>query len=98
MSDQHSSKLSRRGFLKRAAIVGALAAVPGVVASRYLSGTADDPAQTVAISPESPIPMVAYIRNATKGEVVIMVGDQEIVVKDRRLVANLIGATQSGQV
>jgi len=37
-------------------------------------------------------PMVAYVKDAARGEVAFLIGTQEVVRTDRRLVARLIAA------
>jgi anaerobic selenocysteine-containing dehydrogenase len=75
------SKLSRRSFLKRtaagAAAAAALAAAPSmlVVAEKGGGGTAT----------EVTTPLVAYIRDVSKGEVVVMMGTREVVRRDPNL-------------
>jgi len=85
--EDEPTKVSRRGFLKKtaagAAAVAALAAAPSllVVAEKSGEGT---PAAGVTT------PLVAYVRDAAKGEVVIMMGTKEVVRKDYGLVARLV--------
>ncbi|OGD12405.1 MAG: hypothetical protein A2W20_04450 [Candidatus Aminicenantes bacterium RBG_16_66_30] len=94
MAKRAERGLSRRGFLKGTAVglgaVGLAAAAPAwMVAS---SGhTAPQ-----AVSKEDALPpsgsLVAFVRDATKGEVVIMVGSKEVVRKDLALVSHLASA------
>ncbi len=87
------SKVTRRGFLTRtsvgAAAVGVMGTVPG------LSMAASD-TQEVDTSEVSPVtlsePMVAHVRDFATGEVSIMSGTREFIVRDSQLVARLLKA------
>jgi len=89
--EDEPTKVSRRGFLKKtaagAAAVAALAAAPSllVVAEKSGEGT---PAAGVTT------PLVAYVRDAAKGEVVIMVGSKEVVRRDPNLARWLASLAQ----
>ncbi len=80
---------SRRTFL--------LGAGSGVVAGGAVVTTAAAPMDAVArrrlraaaVSAEAPL--VAYVRDVTTDEISLMVGDREVVVTDRALVARLVG-------
>jgi len=76
---------SRRTLLKSAA-AGA-AAIGLVGAGRGLTGSATAVKSSVETSSE---PLVAYVSDARKGEVVVMVGTREIVRRDAALVARLV--------
>ncbi len=87
--------ISRRKLLARtsmgAAAAGVLTAVPGLIAAKHHSGpAASHTAATVA--PNGEVPSVAYVRDAKKGEVVLMVGTREVVHTDPALVAYLARA------
>ena len=74
---------SRRGFLiltgVGAAAVGAVAVAPAAfAASGEDTGTSTDGA-----------PLVAYVSNMHTGEVSVMMGEREVVVRDRALCASL---------
>ena len=85
MPDEKRSKLSRRGFLKSTAVgaaaVGALVAAPTIlkVTENAVAAPVSDPA----------MPLVAYVRNAARAEVVVMWGTNEIVARDYALVSRL---------
>ncbi len=87
------SNVTRRGFLTKtsvgAAAVGVLGTVPG------LSIAASDTAE-VDTSEVSPVtlsePMVAHVRDFATGEVSIMSGAREFIVRDPQLVARLLKA------
>jgi hypothetical protein len=84
------SSLSRRGFLGAASVgaatVGMLSSVPGIslLSDSSEVDTSDVPAATVAE------PMVAQVRNFATGEVSIMSGMREVIVRDPQLVARLL--------
>ncbi len=86
MPDENGKKFSRRSFLRTTAVgaaaVGALAAAPQILKiteNATAANSAGDPS----------IPLVAYVRDAAKGEVVVMWGTKEIVAKDPALVSRL---------
>ena len=98
MSEVPQSNLDRRSFLARAAAggaaLGAAAMIPAVVVSRAGDG-GDTPEVSAANVAPLAEPMVAYVRDAQVGEVVIMVGTQEIVLQDRMLASRLIAAASA---
>lgn len=85
MPEEKRSELSRRGFLKRTAVgvaaVGAIAAAPTILkmTENAVAANVSDPN----------LPLVAYVRDASKGEVVVMWGTKEIVARDSALVSRL---------
>ena len=86
------ANLTRRGFFRQttvtAAAVGAMAGVPGL--TMFLDSP-EDPA--TEISPGAIAgPLVAHIRDATTGEISLLVGTREIVMRDSELVARLVKA------
>jgi hypothetical protein len=90
-----SKKLPRRDLLKKSALglaaVGAATAVPALV----FAVDSNSPAQTGSAGEtaafEGAGPLVAYVHDAAKGEVVIMTGVNEVIVNDPQLVARLMG-------
>jgi hypothetical protein len=104
--------ISRRGFLTKASVVAAagaaatVAATSGIATAQSLLASA--PAITPALAPAAAnddtdvsavgSDVVAHVRNASRGEVSVMVGEREIVYTDRALVARLLkGARQAGR-
>ena len=91
MADRAQRGLSRRRFLKGTAVglgaVGLMAAGPAawVLASGH---TAPQAVSKEDASPPSGS-LVAYVRDAARGEVVIFTGSREVVRKDPALVAQL---------
>lgn len=93
------SGISRRKFLQRTAVgltaAGAAAAAPAWVLTRY---DADGESEVISSQPGergAGSPLVAYVRDASKGEVVLMIGTQEIVRRDPALVARLVRCCQA---
>jgi len=77
-----ASTHSRRTVIKAAA--AGTAAMGLVAATRAVGGDVAGTADTVGA------PVVAYVSDARKGELVVMVGTREIVRRDAGLVARLI--------
>lgn len=80
------------------AAAGAVAAIPGQLLSRHEKATAQASVQKQASSQlateqrrstPGTVPSVAYIRDAAKGEVVLMMGTRQVVRTDHELVAHL---------
>lgn len=85
------SALGRRTFLRRAAIgVGAVAATALVPTVGRLAGGDETAATAAQVEPNSTSPMVVYVRDAARGEAVIMAGTTESVVVDAALVRTLM--------
>src|SRR6186997_553838 len=84
--------LDRRTFLKRAAIgAGAVGAV--VLAPTLVRDSGADPESVAAIEElQAGGPVMIYVRDASRGEAVIMADDTERVVTDRALVSHLLQA------
>ena len=96
MSEDRGHGLPRRSFLKRGAAaavgLGTFAAAPGWVLANWRGADHNASAPTNATTLETP--MVAYVRDAAKGEVVLLVGETELVRTDRSLAAQLIACCQ----
>ncbi len=89
-----STRFDRRVFLRRGALVAGAAAAVAVVPGPLVSGlgSGDEGGQRVSAVGDDPSglqPMVAYVRDAAAGEVILMAGTEEIVINDRVLVARL---------
>ena len=85
------SKLSRASFLKSAGIATGAVMVGGVTGA---ANAAAESAPEIVISP-SPLPrevIVAYVRDAAKGEVTIVSGLHETTFKDHGLVKRITKA------
>lgn len=70
---------SRRGFL---AVTGAGVAAVAVAPAALAAGSA-------STEPSHQGPVVAYVKDAAEGVVAVMVGEREVVVTDRELVARI---------
>lgn len=89
------NKLTRRGFIHTS--VGAatgLAAAGALGAAPQLAGALVKPSPATPLANGSPQPMVAYVRDASRGEIALMVGDREVSYHDSEVVARLIKAAQ----
>ena len=92
------AKQTRRKFLKQTSVVvatvgvvgGALVAAPRLSAMAAPSDAAAKELSTAKLSG----PMMAYVRDLSKGEVGILVGTREVVYRDPDLVVRLVRATQ----
>src|SRR3989454_2536668 len=86
MADAKESKMSRRSFLQKTAVgaaaVGAMSAAPTI-----LKMTENVQASPAAGDLNSPV--MAYVKDATTGTVVVMWGTQEIVTRDPGLANRL---------
>ena len=74
---------TRRGFL---ALTGTGVAAAAVAPSALAAGSSGPSPTTDAASSGR---MVAYVHDAATGEVAVMVGEREVIVRDRALVAQL---------
>ena len=88
------AKLTRRDLIKQmsagAAALGALAAVPGLAGAQ---GAPEAHAAGLS-STDRDGPVVAYVRDVAAGEIGLLVGTREIIVRDRELVQRLLKAAQ----
>lgn len=83
-------RLTRRRLLGQASLgaaaLGVLSAIPPSTGALPLSSEAV--AETAALA----APIVAYVRDPASGEIGILVGNREVVRRDRELVARLLTA------
>jgi hypothetical protein len=89
------SKLTRRAFIHTS--VGAasgLAAAGALGAAPHLAGAIVRPSRGTPLAEGAPQPMVAYVRDASRGEIALMVGDREVSYHDSEVVGRLIKAAQ----
>jgi len=86
------ASLSRRGFLGAASIgaagIGLLAGVPGMTLMADSNEIAPEDVPAAATAE----PLVVQVRNFTTGEVSIMSGMKEVIVKDPQVVMRLLRA------
>jgi hypothetical protein len=83
------AKVTRRTFLSTT-----VGAAGGVAAMGLIAGpsTLVEAAQNVAEAGDGPVarePMTAYVRDASTGEIAVMVGHREVVTKDPQLIRRL---------
>jgi hypothetical protein len=79
------SELTRRGFVRSSAGVGA--GITAIGALGVGQGSAD--AKSAAIGSH---PVVAYVRDPRSGEIALMSGGREVTVRDRKLAAQIARA------
>jgi hypothetical protein len=83
---------NRRAFLRNSGIAvaaaGIVTALPASAASALEGSTPPVPEHA------SNDPVVAFVRNVRKGEVVLYTGENEVVVNDKRLASLLFHATR----
>jgi hypothetical protein len=93
-------RIARRDLLRGVAAATAAGAVVGLPAL-VLTARPDSSAPAVASAAAEPgpsgelpagDPIVAYVRDAASGEVVIMSGTEELVIHDPDLVSRIVGA------
>lgn len=100
MSENHSD-VDRRSFIRGAAAGGLALGVAAAVPISLLSGSSDEaaPQQAANATPlQLSEPMVAYVRDAARGEVVILVGSQEVVLQDASLAARLANLAHTNSI
>jgi Ubiquitinol-cytochrome C reductase Fe-S subunit TAT signal len=78
---------TRRGFLIMA---GAGAAAVGAVAVASDASAAPATVKTADVTANGPL--VAYVSDVHKGEISVLVGEREVIIHDRALVAKLAHA------
>jgi len=83
---------SRRGFL---GVAGAGAAALGIATLDPQVLTRDRDTGAPPLPADSTGAFVAYVHDATTGEVVVMTGEREVVVRDRDLAARIARAGAS---
>lgn len=85
--------LTRRRFLTHSsigvALAGALAVVPGLATVFRL------PARDLASGPSGTAePLIAHVRDLASGEILLLVGTEQVVQRDRELAARLYAAAR----
>ncbi len=88
------AKLTRLGFFKRtsagAATLGLLA-VPGLTAASESPEVVDTSEMTPEMMAE---PLVAHVRDLASGEIAVMSGAREVIIRDTQIVARLLKAAR----
>ena len=92
MTDDKKSKMTRRSFLHKTAVgaaaVGAMAAAPTIVKlTENVQGVSPPSGDPTA-------PLMAYVKDASQGTVVVMWGTQEFTARDPALVSRLATYTK----
>jgi hypothetical protein len=87
-------QVDRRSFIKASAGVATGAAVVAVPA---LAAEDGKPVPTEPTSPTPREPVMAYVRDAERGEVTVLSGTGETAYKDRKLVQRLLAAAPQPQ-
>ena len=88
------SNLSRRSFLKKAGVATGAAIVTGVPATAAAAATESAPEVVASPSATPHEPLVAYVRDASKGEVSVVSGLHETTFKDHGLVKRIMKAAE----
>jgi len=83
------SHLTRRRFVSRGsvALAGALAVVPVVSGAVKLTGPAATPGDTS-------VPLVVHVRDVASGEISMLVGTEQVIVRDQALALRLYAAAR----
>jgi len=88
------TKLTRQALLKQASVgaatVGALVAMPGLASAHAAPAVR----ATGRSRPTQHEPLAAYVRDRATGEIALLVGTREIIVRDPELVMRLVKAAQ----
>lgn len=88
---ERRKRVSRRGFLKTAA-VGAAAAGFATTAPRILSGEIPLSGMLDGTPPAGGEPIVAYVGDASTGEIVLMAGERKVRIRDLGMVSRFLRA------
>ena len=87
--------VTRRGFIRTtAAAAGGLAAAGALGAAPQIAGAISKRDPGTPLAEGAPQPMVAYVRDASRGEIALMVGDREVTYHDSEIVSRFIRAAQ----
>lgn len=88
---EQKKRVSRRGFLKTAA-AGAAAAGFVTTAPRILTGEIPLSGVFDDVPPAGGEPIVAYIGDASSGEIVLMAGERKVRIRDLGMVSRFLRA------
>lgn len=86
--------VSRRGLLRGAAGVGAAAGAGAVLTWAVPANAESADAHTDLSVLESPEPLVAQVRDAKSGEIVLFAGERQVTIHDRAMAAQLLAAVR----
>lgn len=94
---QHQNQgLTRSAFIKSSAGVAAGAAAVSVPAA-LVTGAGEGGVEVKPSAPNPREPVMAYVRDAERGEVTVMSGTSETTYRDRALARRLIAAAPSDE-
>lgn len=84
--------LTRRGFITKASVVGAAAAVgvPALSSGANAAGSTSSPPSDLKIHGPAPEDVVVHIRDARTSEVALIAGEDEFVYHDAKLVSSVL--------
>jgi hypothetical protein len=85
--------MDRRSFVKRAGAAGLSAAALATTAASSAEARAEE---TEPSGPVPAEPVVAFVRDAARGEVTVVSGSHETTYRDRALVSRLVKAAKKG--
>ena len=88
---EQKKRVSRRGFLKTAA-VGAAAAGFATTAPSILTGEIPLSGVFDGVPPAGGEPIVAYVGDASTGEIVLMAGERKVQIRDLGMVSRFLRA------
>jgi hypothetical protein len=95
VENEQKKTIGRRALIRGAAGLAAVGAVVGVPALVFLPNS-DDGGAPRAVQDGMPVesgePLIVFIQDAAKGEVMIMAGTNETLVTDHALVSRLMNA------
>ena len=84
------SRLTRRGFLGASiGAAGGVAAATAVPGGAQLAALAAKPGEA-DLADNDAVPVVAVVRDASRGEVSVMMGEHEVTYRDPELVQRLV--------
>jgi hypothetical protein len=92
--DAEPRELNRRSFIMTSAGVATGAAVVGAPAAIALRGSDSPKVLREPSSATPPEPIVAYVRDARRGEITVLSGTAETTYRDPALVERLVAAAQ----
>ena len=89
------AELSRRTLLKTGSLglLAGAAALSGIDRLASVPALAGEKTDLSAVGDD----VVAHVRNASTGEVAVMVGEREVVAHDPKLVARLLAAARTAK-
>jgi hypothetical protein len=89
--------LTRRSFLTRTSVGvagGVLAGAMAAEVTSLVSGSSQMAGKSGPSGAAATEPLIAHVRDVSRGEIALMVGTREVIYKDRELAARLMVAAQ----